>query len=103
MMPRKKKDCFILPLNKDYRIAGEEHGWCLQKRTGINKNTGEDVWSGVSWDTDQERFLNNAYNRILRTTPCHGLEECIKEARKLSHELKKALNPFIKGCLDDSK
>ena len=75
----------IIMLDENYRIAGNEHCWQLEKRKVVKGRT---EWRPFKYCTTMDNALREAAQREIRTHPAEKLsdaiEACIQITQKYS-------------------
>ena len=96
----------ILPIDDNYRIAGDQQSWSIQQlRKRRDKTTGEPktVWESYRWFTSLEAAVNYLGERLVRTSDAQTLAEALAETDRVTTKLCRALSPKFKVIRVDKK
>jgi len=96
----------ILPIDENYRIAGDQQSWSIQHlRKRRDKTTGElkTVWESLSWFTSLEAAVNYLGEMLVRTSGAQTLAEALAETNRVTTKLSRALPPKFKVIRADKK
>lgn len=77
----------IIPVTENWRITSDSLQWKVEKQTGKDKKTGEDVWSALMFYSSFEQARKNLTKRLVREIDAYGLEEAIEKVEQLKTHL----------------
>ena len=80
-----------LQITKEYRIASDSRQWMIQKYTGLDKKTGEQVWQSIAYYSETEKLVKGLIERAIRDSDARTLADALRDIEKVSHALSKAL------------
>jgi len=82
----------ILPIDKVYRIIGDEHSWQIQKvRTRTKDGEKIKIWESFKWLTSIESAINTLADYMVRTSDAQTLGEALKVVENVTTKLSLAL------------
>jgi len=83
----------IIPIDDDYRIAGDKLAWMIQK-SRLKKVSGEKekVWESINWFGSLESAINTLCDLMVRTSEAQTLGDALLEVEKVSTKLSQALS-----------
>ncbi len=85
----------LIQINENYRVTSDARQFILQKRAGVDKKTGEDNWSSVSFHPDPQSLVSTMIWRDFRGGGSETLTQALKRVETLSQELKTAFRPLL--------
>lgn len=80
----------ILPIDENYRLAGDIDCWRLEKRR-IRKSA--DAWRRIRYYATLSEAVSSLKRLHLPTADAQTLADALAEVERISHELSRALEP----------
>ena len=85
----------LLQLDKDFRIASDEHNFILQKRGeeggGVAKK-GKGMWRNAGYWQDLNNLLLSYSRQKLRSSTAHSVEELSRDLESLREQINQMTN-----------
>lgn len=78
----------IIPINRTYRLASDEHQWTVQRR---RKYKGADRFEPVSFHRTLEHAIESLRQRMVRASKAETLADALVDMRNVSATLSRAL------------
>lgn len=79
----------ILPIDKNYRLAGTSHAWTIEKS---RSKKGKTIWEAVKWYGSLEEAVKALGNLMIQTSDAKTLAEALREVDRVSETLCRALS-----------
>ncbi len=79
----------IIPINDSVRVAGNEHGWQLQR---LRLRQGQQVWQPFKYFTTLGQAMAQAGEREVRLSEGTSLAEAIETYTRVSHRYEELLD-----------
>jgi len=87
----------ILPIDKNYRLAGTSQAWTIEK---CRMRKGKQSWEAIKWYNSLDGAIKALANLMVRTSDAETLAEALIEVENVSATLIQALTPRFGGALN---
>jgi len=81
----------ILPIDKNYRIAGTPYAWTIEKS---RSKKGKKQWEAIKWYGTLDGAVKSLASLMVRTSEARTLAEALEEVETVSTRLCQALTPL---------
>lgn len=85
----------IINIDSNWRISSDERQWTVQKYDGIDKETGKQRWSGVSYHSTAQHTVSELAHRRIRAGDAQTLVDALAHVQNVVATLTRALTPQI--------
>jgi hypothetical protein len=82
----------VIPIDHQYRLAADEHGWMIQVQRGRN---GKKEWESRWYFTGIEGAIGWLGEMLVRVSGTQTLPEALQEVDRIATRLSQALTPKI--------
>ena len=83
-----------IPLNNGYRLASDKRQWMVQRFDGLRTDAerrGEEIWTSLSFHRTASHAVSHHAETLVRLSDAETLDQAIKDVKKITDELTKAL------------
>ncbi len=98
--PRQRDKPTAIPIDPNYRIAGDSKSWMIQRRKRRKARRGgfiTDEWKAFSWHPTIEQAVNALADYQLRTSGAQTLADALAEVKRINAALTRALSPRLEA------
>lgn len=85
----------LVEINENYRVTSDPRQFILQKRSGVDKKTGEVNWNSVSFHATLESLVQTAVWRDFRGGGTESIESALERVNGLIRDLRREFKPML--------